>query len=125
MRFSVDAHALGQKLTGNEVYVRSLLEGFAKLDKDAEFLAYVSTAEAPTWVPARFEIRQVTKNRYWRLAYDLAQQLRRDHVDLIHVQYNAPLFCPAPIVVNTRTGVAKQVILHNASQFSVRHPLTA
>jgi len=31
----------------------------------------------------------------------------------------------APIVVNTRTGVAKQVILHNASQFSVRHPLTA
>ena len=99
MRFSLDAHALGQRLTGNEVYVRSLLEGFARLDTEAEFLAYVSEPEAPTWVPSRFEVRRVTGNRYWRLGYDLAQQLRRDQVDLIHVQYNAPLLCPAPIVV--------------------------
>jgi glycosyltransferase involved in cell wall biosynthesis len=99
MRFSVDAHALGQRLTGNEVYIRSLLDGFARLDTQAEFVAYVSAPEAPSWVPARFEIRRVTGNRYWRLAYDFGQKLRQLPSDLVHVQYNAPLWCPTPIVV--------------------------
>jgi glycosyltransferase involved in cell wall biosynthesis len=99
MRFSVDAHAIGQKLTGNEVYIRSLLDGFAKLDTQAEFIAYVSAPDLNGWVPARFEQRRVARNRYWRLGFHLAERLRRDRPDLIHVQYNAPLFCPVPIVV--------------------------
>ena len=32
MRFSVDAHAVGCHLTGNEVYIRNLLIEFARLD---------------------------------------------------------------------------------------------
>lgn len=99
MRFSVDAHAIGQKLTGNEVYIRSLLDGFAKLDTGAEFVAYVSEPDVNGWVPARFHKRRVARNRYWRLGFHLAGCLRQDRPDLIHVQYNAPLFCPAPIVV--------------------------
>ena len=46
MRFAVDAHAIGRHLTGNEVYVRSLLNAFGAHDRDCEFVAYVSTAEA-------------------------------------------------------------------------------
>ncbi len=42
MRFAVDAHAIGRHLTGNEVYVRSLLNAFAAQDRDCEFVAYVS-----------------------------------------------------------------------------------
>ena len=99
MRFSVDAHAIGQRLTGNEVYIRSLLDGFAKLDTEAEFVAYVSEPDVNGWVPARFHKRHVTRNRYLRLGFHLAECLRRDCPDLIHVQYNAPLFCPVPIVV--------------------------
>src|SRR5712692_10073961 len=99
MLFSVDAHAIGQKLTGNEVYIRSLLHGFARLDSDADFLAYVSEPDVNGWVPARFEKRHVTQRRYWRLGFHLAGCLRRDRPDLIHVQYNAPLFCPVPVVV--------------------------
>lgn len=99
MRFSVDAHAIGQKLTGNEVYIRSLLNGFAKLDSEAEFLAYISEPDVNGWVPERFQKRHVARSRYWRLGFHLAGCLRRDRPDLIHVQYNAPLFCPVPIVV--------------------------
>jgi glycosyltransferase involved in cell wall biosynthesis len=99
MRFSVDAHAIGQNLTGNEVYIRSLLNGFAKLDQESEFVAYVSESDTNGWVPARFLKRHVTGNRYWRLGYHLAECLRRDRPDLVHVQYNAPLFCPVPSVV--------------------------
>lgn len=41
MRFSVDAHALGRHLTGNETYVRNLLHCFASLDQDAWFATYL------------------------------------------------------------------------------------
>jgi len=99
MRFSVDAHAIGRRLTGNEVYVRSLLKAFAQLDCDAEFVAYLCQPDSNGWVPARFQKRRVAANRYWRLGYHLAECLRRDRPDLIHVQYNAPWFCPVPVVV--------------------------
>ncbi len=42
MRFSVDAHAIGQHLTGNETYIRNLLNCFEVLDREAEFIAYIS-----------------------------------------------------------------------------------
>jgi len=53
MRFSVDAHAIGRNLTGNEVYVRNLLRGFAALDKTSEFIAYISESGAEFHVPDR------------------------------------------------------------------------
>jgi glycosyltransferase involved in cell wall biosynthesis len=100
MRYAVDAHAIGRHLTGNEVYVRSLLHAFAKLDRDSDFLAYVTGSEAESAIPARFEARQVSGNPFVRLGFDLARKLRRDRADLIHVQYTAPLACPVPIVVS-------------------------
>ena len=47
MRFSVDAHTIGCHLTGNEVYIRNLLNEFARLDQQAEFVAYYAKREAP------------------------------------------------------------------------------
>jgi glycosyltransferase involved in cell wall biosynthesis len=100
MRFSVDAHAIGRRLTGNEVYIRNLLRGFDDLDRDSEFIAYVSTADAVSWVPQRFRTRRVSANPFWRLGTDLAWQVKRDRPDLLHVQYTAPLNCTVPIVVS-------------------------
>jgi glycosyltransferase involved in cell wall biosynthesis len=101
MRFSVDAHAIGRHLTGNEVYVRNLLGGFAALDQSSEFIAYLSAHErdAAAGVPARFMQRRVSSNSLVRLGFDLSRQLRRDRPDLLHVQYTAPLACPVPVVV--------------------------
>ena len=42
MRISVDAHAIGCHLTGNEVYIRNLLHEFARLDEDNDLIAYIS-----------------------------------------------------------------------------------
>jgi glycosyltransferase involved in cell wall biosynthesis len=99
MRFSVDAHAIGRHLTGNEVYVRNLLNSFASLDRESEFIAYVSSRNASRWVPARFPIRQVAANPFVRLGWQLSRCLRHDRPDLVHVQYTAPLGCPVPAVV--------------------------
>lgn len=98
MRFSVDAHALGRNLTGNEVYVRNLLSNFAVLDTESEFVAYVSEPGAMEMVPRRFTTRHVSSNPFRRLGFDLSIRVRQDLPDLLHVQYTAPLVCPAPIV---------------------------
>jgi glycosyltransferase involved in cell wall biosynthesis len=99
MRFAVDAHAIGRHLTGNEVYVRSLLRAFAELDRESEFLAYLSEPGAEEWVPRRFQVRHVSASPWSRLGWDLGRLLRRDKPDLVHVQYTAPLMGRAPIVV--------------------------
>jgi glycosyltransferase involved in cell wall biosynthesis len=99
IRFAVDAHAVGRKATGNEVYIRSLLRALAAVDKRSEFVAYVSEPGAEQWVPARFEVRRVAANPCRRLGWDLARLLRADGPDLIHVQYTAPLLTKVPTVV--------------------------
>lgn len=100
MRFSIDAHAIGRNLTGNEVYVRNLLAGFASLDVESEFVAYVSEPGAERGVPEGFQCRRVSSNPFVRLGFDLARRLRQDGPDLLHVQYTAPMFCPCPVVVS-------------------------
>ena len=96
MRIAVDAHAIGRHLTGNEVYVRSLLREFATLDPESEFIAYVSEAGAERLVPRRFRTEKVAANPYLRLAWDLSRRLAIDKPDLIHVQYTAPLLNRTP-----------------------------
>lgn len=103
MRFSVDAHAIGRHLTGNEVYVRNLLAGFAALDGTSDFIAYLSRdidAASASVVPARFATRAVSANAFIRLGLDLPARLREDRPDLLHVQYTAPLRCSVPLVVS-------------------------
>ena len=100
MRFSVDAHAIGCHLTGNEVYIRNLLNQFAKLDRSNDFIAYVSQPGARLQVPKSVRISRVSANPFRRLGLDLPIQLRYDRPDLLHVQYTGPLACSVPMVVS-------------------------
>ncbi len=111
MRFSVDAHAIGQKLTGNETYVRNLLQSFASLDEDAEFYAYISRPGAADEIPTVVKTRLVSVNPYVRLGYDLPRRLKADRPAVLHVQYTAPVAC---------AGVPLVVTVHDVSYLS--HP---
>jgi len=99
MRFSVDAHAIGQHLTGNETYIRNLLKGFALCGENAEFVAYTSRPSARGEIPAGFAVHEVSTNPFARLGLDLPRRLRVDRPDLLHVQYTAPIFTRVPVVV--------------------------
>src|SRR5579863_9338815 len=99
MRIAVDAHAIGRHLTGNEVYVRSLMSEYSILDPDSEFLAYVSEQGAERLLPRRFRAEKVAADPYFRLVWDLSRRLAIDKPDLIHVQYTAPLINRTPVVV--------------------------
>jgi len=100
MRYAIDAHAIGQRLTGNEVYVRSLLSAFADVDKRSDFITYIARPEAEQRIPQRFEVRHVSSNPFARLGWQLRRSLRKERPALLHVQYTAPLFCPVPTVVS-------------------------
>jgi glycosyltransferase involved in cell wall biosynthesis len=100
MRFAVDAHAIGRHLTGNEVYVRSLLNALATQLHDNELIAYVSGDSAAASMPANVRTRRVATNPFIRLGFQMAMRCRQDRPDLLHVQYTAPLGCPVPVVVS-------------------------
>jgi len=100
MRIAVDAHAIGRHLTGNEVYVRSLLNAFAAKDRDCEFVAYVSSQEANRLISSSIRTRPIARNPFVRLGFELAVKVRQDCPDLLHVQYTAPLGCSTPVVVS-------------------------
>jgi len=100
MRFAIDAHTIGRHLTGNEVYVRNLLENYARLDRDSQFYAYVCSEYAASEVPNRFVKRSVSANPFVRLGYDLTRRVFADKPNVLHVQYTAPLYCPSPFVVS-------------------------
>lgn len=100
MRFAIDAHAIGQQLTGNEVYIRNLLRNFTALDSDSEFIAYLSVPEEQAGIPESVTTRPVSRNPFVRLGWQLSGFLRRDRPSLLHVQYTAPLGCRVPVVVS-------------------------
>lgn len=99
IRIAVDAHAIGRRQTGNEVYVRSLIQRYPRLAPELDFLAYVCSRDAAQWTPESVELQLVSPNPFVRLGYDLGARVRRDQPNLLHVQYTAPLYCQAPIVV--------------------------
>src|SRR5579863_229350 len=98
MLIAIDAHAIGRHLTGNEVYVRSLLNAFAAQGQKHDVLAYVSGVEACASIPERIRVRRIAANPFMRLGFDLASQVRRDRPGLLHVQYTAPVGCSVPVV---------------------------
>ena len=91
MRFSVDAHSVGCHLTGNQVYIRNLLNEFARIDRSNEFIAYVAKpAGAIQFAAGASKPVGFRQNPYRRLALDLPASVRRDRPDLLHVQYTGP-----------------------------------
>ena len=100
MRCAVDAHAIGRHLTGNEVYVRNLLNAFAAEDTDCEWLAYVCGDEARGSLSPKIRTRRVAANPFVRLGANLTAAVWRDQPALLHVQYTAPVACPVPVVVS-------------------------
>jgi len=100
MKFAIDAHAIGQKLTGNETYIRNLLKGFAALDQESEFLALVSVDHAVPHIPKGFQVGRVSTNPYLRLGWQIHAQMKAWQPDMLHVQYTAPLRTRVPVVVS-------------------------
>ena len=104
MRIAIDAHSVGAKLAGNESYAVNLIEALAQIDRVNDYTLYVTTAEAYERFHQRWPNFKVHTTRphtpLIRIPLTLSAELRKNPVDVLHVQFTAPPFCPCPVVVS-------------------------
>lgn len=104
MRIAIDAHAVGAKLGGNESYAVNLIEALAQIDSANHYTIYITTDEARERFQGRwpnFKVRATLPHTpLIRIPLTLSAELRKNPVDVLHVQFTAPPFCPCPVVVS-------------------------
>jgi len=104
LRIAIDAHSVGAKLGGNESYALNLIEALASIDRVNEYTLYVTTAEAFERFDRRwpnFKVHTTLPHTpLIRIPLTLSAELRKNPVDVLHVQFTAPPFCPCPVVVS-------------------------
>ena len=104
MRIAIDAHSVGAKLAGNESYAVNLIEALAQIDSVNDYTLYVTTAEARDRFHQRwpnFKVHTTLPHTpLIRIPLTLSAELRKHPVDVLHVQFTAPPFCPCPVVVS-------------------------
>lgn len=104
MRIAIDAHSVGAKLAGNESYAVNLIEALAQIDRVNDYTLYVTTAEAYRRFHQRwpnFKVHTTLPHTpLIRIPLTLSAELRKNPVDVLHVQFTAPPFCPCPVVVS-------------------------
>jgi glycosyltransferase involved in cell wall biosynthesis len=106
LHIGIDAHAIGARQGGNETYIRQLILALAALDRENTYSIYLAEREAvEEWqslfarAHPNFTVRRLPPpTPIVRAPVALAFELRRRPVDLLHVQYTAPPFCPVPVV---------------------------
>jgi glycosyltransferase involved in cell wall biosynthesis len=106
MHIGIDAHAIGARQAGNETYIGNLIKSLAEVDGDNRYTLYLANAEAAARWRAEFT-RQYPNfvvrllpppTPLVRVPVALELELRLRPVDLLHVQFTAPLFCPVPVI---------------------------
>ncbi len=104
MRIAIDAHSVGTGLGGNESYATNLIEALAQIDQTNRYTLYVTKREAVTRFSNRWPnvlVRSTLPHTpLIRIPLTLSAELRRNPVDVLHVQFTAPPFSPCPVVVS-------------------------
>jgi glycosyltransferase involved in cell wall biosynthesis len=104
LRIGIDAHSVGTKLGGNESYAVNLIEALAQIDSANDYTIYVTTNEARDRFTNRwsnFKVRSTLPHTpLIRIPLTLSAELRKRPIDVLHVQFTAPPFCPCPVVVS-------------------------
>lgn len=99
MRVGIDAHMVGGQETGNETYVKGLIEGFKAGADDFDLLVY--HLDRP-WTASsghvRFQ-RLMSGSPYVRLGAELPLRSLGQRLDVLHVTYAAPVWSAAPLVL--------------------------
>lgn len=102
MHIAIDAHSVGAQLAGNETYAVNLIEALAEIDQSNQYTLYVTKQLAADrfknrW--ANFEVKRTLPHTpLVRIPLILSAELRRNPVDVLHVQYTAPPLAPCAVV---------------------------
>ncbi len=101
MIIGIDGRPLQGHYTGDSTYWRGLTTGFTRLDADDRFIIYLDGNKPRPEIefPKNMETHVLNApwGRLWS-AWSFPKALRRDKVDVAHVQYTIPPGMPCPTV---------------------------
>jgi glycosyltransferase involved in cell wall biosynthesis len=111
MRIGIDIRAIGYQRTGDETYTLQLIKSLAKFDTENEYFLYTDICHKDGIDKVKkllsvnndnFKVIPVspTSKLLWTM-YSLPKQAKRDKLDILHVQYIAPLFLSRKIKLVT------------------------
>jgi glycosyltransferase involved in cell wall biosynthesis len=104
LHIAIDAHSVGTGLAGNESYATNLVEALAEIDTKNQYTLYVTRSAAVQRFQDRWpnvSVRMTLPHTpLIRIPLTLSAELRRNPVDLLHVQFTAPPMCPCPVIVS-------------------------
>jgi glycosyltransferase involved in cell wall biosynthesis len=105
MRIGIDAHSAEQDGTGNCTYYRNLILEIARIDSTNQYFIFATNQNHPFYrrleEHQNFQIVPITGSPAWfRVFVSLPLATYRTRIDLLHIQYFAPLF-HAGRLVNT------------------------
>ncbi len=104
MKIGIDAHAAEKDGTGNCTYIRNLLLELKEIDKENEYIFYVTDINHPFYKNfsqnEKLKIKQLPiKTPFLRIPIFLAKETFKDSLDILHVQYISPPFFKGKLVV--------------------------
>ncbi len=111
MKIGIDIRAIASQRTGDETYTLELVKNLARIDRKNEYFLYTDTFSEEKLAKikkllsldnANFFIKPVgpSSKLFWTF-YSLAKQARKDKLDILHVQYIAPIFLRKDIRIIT------------------------
>ena len=100
MRIGIDARVLFGAHTGDRTYLLNLLRQFARMALPHEFVLFTDrTGDLPFALPSNFRLVRLPRLSRWLYTGALLPHACVAHrVDLLHVQYIAPLVAPCPVI---------------------------
>src|SRR5439155_2321972 len=101
LRIGIDAHPIGDRVTGNERFLAGLVEGLHEASDDHEFVLYFTNEDAAALWPRspRTEIRTLRPaSTPLFFAVSLPAAARADRLDALITQYATPPTVRCPVV---------------------------
>lgn len=103
MKIGIDAHTIGYRVSGNKTYIENLIKNIADMDRENRYTLYFTNREIVgnnDYSFSNFEKELIFPSSPWlRMSFGFPWKLLQNPVDLLHVQYFAPLCCPCDFVV--------------------------
>lgn len=103
MRIGIDIHTVGARQTGNETYIRNVLQHMLPMTTEDEFFLYqTKSVELPDWM-RQANLKMVRPhNPLVRIPFGFPLALKKDAIDVALFQYVIPpvMSCPAVTVIH-------------------------
>lgn len=99
MRIGVDAHVMTGKFQGTRTYMYYLYKNLCRLKHDHEFVFFGNWEGTRPFGEDAEHIDYLSDSRIKRLTYQTAPLIKKHGIDLLHVNYNAPLFLSCKLIV--------------------------